>query len=244
MSWLIWLIVILVLLSIKIVYQYERGVKFTLGRYTGVMQPGLRLVIPLLQTWQRIDIRTNVVDVPEQDCITKDNVSVRVNAVLYFRVKAAENAFIKVEDYMYAVSQLAQTTMRNVVGEVTLNEFLSQRVAISNRIEEIVDKTTEVWGIKIEAVDLKDIVLPENLQRAMAKAAETERERRALIIMSDGEKQASENWMKAAKILNSTDGALHLRTLQNLGYISSDPSNTVVFMVPVESLEALEGLKR
>lgn len=243
-AWIIWLIVFIVLVSVKIVYQYERGVKFTLGRYTRIMEPGLRLVIPIFQTWQRIDTRVNVVDVPEQDCITKDNVSVKVNAVLYFKVSKAENSVIKVEDYLYAISQLAQTTMRNIIGEVTLDELLASREQISNRIEEIVDKTSESWGIKVNSVDLKDIVLPENLQRAMARAAETERERRALIIMSTGEKAASENWMQAAKILDSTPGALHLRTLQNLSDLASDPSNTVIFAIPVETLGALEGMQK
>jgi regulator of protease activity HflC (stomatin/prohibitin superfamily) len=235
---------IIILSSIKIVYEFEKGVKFTLGRYSGLMSPGLRIVIPVIQTWQRIDTRVNVVDVPEQDCITKDNVSVRVNAVLYFKVTDANRSVISVEDYLYAVSQLSQTTMRNIIGEATLDQLLAHRDKISNRIEEIVDKATDPWGIKINSVDLKDIVLPENLQRAMARAAETERERRALIIMSDGEKFASENWMKAAKILDSMPGALHLRTLQNLSDISSDPSNTVVFVVPLETLGALEGLQR
>jgi regulator of protease activity HflC (stomatin/prohibitin superfamily) len=240
-EWLIGIFVIVILSSIKVVYEYERGVKFTLGKYTKIMGPGLRLVVPIFQTWQRIDIRTDVSDVPEQDCITKDNVSVRVNAVLYYKVNSAEKSVIRVEDFRYAISQLSQTTMRNIVGEVTLDELLAKRVAISNRIEQILDKTSEQWGIKVITVELKDIVLPKNLQRAMAMAAETERDRRALIIMATGEKAASENWMQAAKILDSQSGALHLRTLQNLGDIASDPSNTVVFVIPVDTIGALEG---
>ncbi len=241
--WIIYVIVFVLLVSIKIVYQYEKGVKFTLGRYSGMMEPGLRIVIPILQTWQKIDMRVNVIDVPDQDCITKDNVSVRVNAVLYFKVRTAERAVIQVEDYIYAVSQLAQTTMRNVVGEVTLDELLGKRDAVSARIESIVDKATDPWGIKIDSVDLKDVVLPEQMKRTMAKEAESERERRALIISADGEKVASQNLMKAAQMLGTTKGAIHLRTLQNFNDISSDPTNTIVFAVPIESLGALEGLK-
>ena len=244
MMWLVYLIAILILSSIKIVYHYERGVKFTLGKFSGIMGPGLRIILPVIQSWQKIDMRVNVVDVPDQDCITKDNVSVRVNAVLYFKVHIAEHAIIQVENYMYAVSQLAQTTMRNVVGEVTLDQLLGKRDEISEKIELIVDKATDHWGIKVESVDLKDVVLPDQMKRTMAKEAEAERERRALIITSDGEKVASQNLMKAAQLLGTANGALHLRTLQNFNDISSDPTNTMVFAVPIESLEALEGHSR
>ena len=243
MLWLLWIVGLVILSSMKVVYEYEHGVKFTLGRYSGIMKPGLRLIIPIFQTWQKIDMRTNVIDVPDQDCITKDNVSVRVNAVLYFKVRLAEKAVIQVEDYIYAVSQLAQTTMRNIVGEVTLDQLLGARDKISLKIEAIVDKATDPWGIKIDAVDLKDVSLPQEMKRTMAKEAESERERRALIITSDGEKMASENLMKAAHILGQSKGAIHLRTLQNFNDISSDQSNTIVFAVPIESLGALEGYK-
>jgi regulator of protease activity HflC (stomatin/prohibitin superfamily) len=244
MLWPIWIVVIYILTCIKVVYQYEKGVRFFLGRFNGMMDPGVRLIFWPFQTWQKIDVRMNVVDVPDQDCITKDNVSVRVNAILYFKVSDAQKSVIQVEQYLYAVSQLAQTTMRNVVGEAILDQLLSSREQISKRIEEIVDKMTGEWGIDILAVDLRDIVLPEDMKRTMAKAAETERERRAMIIMADGEKIASENLMKAAKILGSSQGALHLRTLQNLNDISSDPSNTIVFSVPLETLSALEGYEK
>ncbi len=239
--WIFWAVVV-VLSSIKIVYEFNRGVRFTLGKYSGIMGPGLRFVIPILQRWVSVDMRVNVIDVPDQDCITKDNVSVRVNAVLYFKVMAAEKAIIQVEDYIYAVSQLAQTTMRNVVGEVSLDELLSNREQISKRIESIVDKATDPWGIDVQSVDLKDIALPEEMKRTMAKEAESERERRALIISADGEKVASQNLMKAAHILGQSKGALHLRTLQNFNDISSDQSNTIVFAVPIETLGALEGM--
>ncbi len=244
MAWTILLYIagLILLSSLKIVFQYERGVKFTFGKFSGMMKPGLRLVIPVIQTWQRVDMRVNVVDVPDQDCITKDNVSVRVNAVLYFKVSTAQKAVIQVENYLYAVSQLAQTTMRNAVGEVTLDQLLGQRDQISKKIESIVDKATDEWGIKVDAVDLKDVELPENMKRTMAKEAESERERRAIIIRADGERIASEKLMQAAKVLGSTKGAVHLRTLQNLNDISSDQTNTIVFAVPIESLGALEGM--
>ena len=244
MVWLIYLLGFFILSSIKIVYQYERGVKFTLGKFSGIMNPGLRIVIPILHSWQKIDMRVNTVDVPDQDCITKDNVSLRVNAVLYFKVKIAEHAIIQVEDYLYAVSQLAQTTMRNVVGEVTLDQLLVNREEVSHKIEIIVDKATDPWGIKVDSVDLKDVVLPEQMKRTMAKEAESERERRALIITSDGERVASQNLMKAAGLLGTAKGAIHLRTLQNFNDISSDTTNTIVFAVPLETLGALEGMER
>lgn len=238
---LIVIIVLIILSSLKIVKEYERGVKFTLGKYAGIMDPGLRLIIPVFQTWQKIDMRVNVIDVPYQDCITKDNVSVKINAVLYFKVINAEKSVIQVERYIYAVSQLAQTTMRNVVGEVTLDQLLSNRDQISNKIEIIVDKATDPWGIKVDSVDVKDVVLPEDMKRTMAKEAESERERRALIITADGERIASGNLMKAAEVLSASKGAIHLRTLQNFNDISSDQTNTIIFAVPIETIDALEG---
>jgi len=233
-------IVFVLLISLKIVFAYQRGVLFTLGKYSGIIKPGLRLVIPVIQTWQRIDLRTRVIDVPDQDCITKDNVSVKVNAVLYFRVLHAEKAVIKVEQYMYAISQLAQTTMRDVVGEVSLDDLLSKRDSISQRIQTLVDKATDPWGIKIQSVDLKHIELPQSLKRTMAKEAEAEREKRAVIIQAEGEVVASNNVSKAAHILGSAKGAMHLRSLQTLNDTSSDQTNTIVFAVPLEVINAIE----
>jgi regulator of protease activity HflC (stomatin/prohibitin superfamily) len=238
------IILVILSLSVRVIREYERGVKFTLGKYSKTSGPGLRFVFPIIQRMEKIDMRINVVDVPHQDCITKDNISVKVNAVLYFNVKSAEHALIQVQNFEYAVSQLAQTTMRNVVGEVTLDELLSNRDEISKKIEEIVDTATNPWGLDVSSVDLKDISLPEQMRRSIAKEAESERERRALIIASDGEKVASQNLMKAAQILGSSTGALHLRTLQDLSDISSDPSNTIVFGVPIEGINALEGFKK
>lgn len=238
-------IIFLFLLSgLKVVNQYERGVRFTLGKYSGPMLPGLRLVVPIIQTWERVDLRTKVVDVPDQDCITKDNVSVRVNAVLYFKVSDASKAILVVENFFYAVSQLSQTTMRDLVGEVMLDELLSKREQLSHRIQQIVDKATDPWGIKVESVDLKHIELPTDMKRMMAAEAESEREKRAVIIKAEGEVLAAKNMAKAAELLSAVPGALHLRTLQSINDISSDQSNTVVFAVPLEVLKALEGFKK
>jgi len=184
------------------------------------------------------------VDVPDQKAITKDNISVGVNAVIYYKVSDASKVILEVENFLYAVSQLAQTTMRNAVGEVELDELLSQRDNVSERIRSVVDKATDPWGIKVDNVELKDIALPENMERTIAKQAEAERERRAVIIKAEGEVAAAENLSKAAAILAGSPGALHLRTLQSINDISSDQSNTVVFAVPLEILRAIEGLAK
>lgn len=235
------ILVVILLVSIKQVNQYERGVRFTLGKYTGVMNPGWRIVIPIFQSFQKVDIRTKAVDVPDQNAITRDNVSVKVNAVIYYKVSDASKAVIEVEDFKNAISQYAQTTMRNIVGEVTLDELLSKRDQIADRIREIVDKETDLWGLKVQNVELKDVSLPPDMERTIGKQAEAEREKRAIIITSEGELAASENMAKAATMLASSPGALHLRTLQSINDMASDQSNTVVYMVPVEALKALEG---
>lgn len=239
------IIVLFILVSsLKVVREYERGVKFTLGKFSGIMGPGLRLVFPIIQTWQRVDIRVKAIDVPDQDAITKDNVSLKVNAVLYYKVSESKKAIIEVEHFNYAVSQLAQTTMRDVVGEVSLDELLSKRDSVSKRIREIVDKATDPWGIKVESVELKHVELPEQLKRTIGKEAEAEREKRAVIIKAQGEVIAADNMSKAAGILAKGPGALHLRTLQSLNDLSSDQSNTVVLAVPLEILKAFEGMKK
>lgn len=243
-SFVMGVVLIILIFSLKIVKEYERGVKFTLGKFSGIMTPGLRIVIPVIQSWQRVDIRVKAVDVPDQDAITKDNVSIKVNAVLYYKVADSKKAIIEVEQFNYAVSQLAQTTMRDVVGEASLDELLSKRDSISKRIREIVDKATDPWGIKVESVELKHVELPEQLKRTIGKEAEAEREKRAVIIKAQGEVIASNNLAKAAKTLSSSPGALHLRTLQTLNDLSSDKSNTVVFGLPLEILRAYEGIKK
>lgn len=238
------IVFILFLCFLRQVNQYERGVMFTMGRYSGTKNPGWRLVVPIFQGMRKVDMRLKAVDVPNQEAITKDNVSCQINAVIYYKVIDASKAIIGVENFYYAVSQLAQTTMRNVVGSVTLDELLSQRDAVSDKIEEIVDKASENWGINAESVDLKDIMLPETMKRTMAKQAEAEREKRAVIINSEGEVLAAENISKAAQMLAASPGALHLRTLNSINDISSDQSNTVVFAVPLEVLRAFEGLTK
>jgi len=226
---------------IKQINQYERGVRFTMGRFSGIMGPGWRVIIPIFQTFQKVDMRTKAVDVPDQNAITRDNVSVRVNAVIYYKVSDAEKAIIEVEDFRFAISQYAQTTMRNIVGEVTLDELLSSRDQIADRIREIVDKETDAWGLKVLNVELKDVSLPPDMERTIGKQAEAEREKRAVIITSEGEVAAAQNMASAAQMLSAVPGALHLRTLQSINDISSDKSNTVVFAVPLEILKALEG---
>lgn len=227
---------------IRQVNEYERGVMFTMGRYSGLKNPGWRIVIPVFQQMKKVDLRTKVVDVPDQDAITKDNVSIRINAVLYYKIKEANKAILEVEHYAFAVSQLAQTTMRNAVGEVTLDELLKKRDEVAQHIQKIVDAASDPWGIKVDAVELKDIGLPENMKRTMAKEAEAEREKRAVIIKAEGEVLAADNMAKAATTLATAPGALHLRTLQSVNDLSSDQSNTTIWMLPIEMLRAVENV--
>ena len=236
-------VVILVILvwSIKQVNQYEKGVKFRFGRYIGLMQPGWRIVVPIFESWEKVDMRVRTFDVPTQECVSKDNISIRVNAVLYFKVDDASKAILEIEDFVFAVSQLAQTTMRNIVGEFELDGILQQREKISLKIKSIVDSATDVWGVKVTRIELKDIVLPEDMRRVIARAAEAVRERRANILKAEGEVIAADNLAKAAKTLSGSEGALHLRTLQTLNDLSSDKSNTVIFAMPLEVLRAFEG---
>lgn len=242
-SYLIVGLIIVILISIREVKQYERGVKFTLGKYTGnVVMPGWRIVLPIFQKMVKVDIRVKAVDVPDQETITSDNISISINAVIYYKVSDAAKAVIEVENFYYAISQLAQTTMRNAVGEVPLDTLLKKRQEIADKIELSVDTATDQWGIKVESVELKDVVLPADLKRTMAKAAEAEREKSAVIIRAEGELAAADNMVKAAKMLAEAPGALHLRTLQSINDISSDQSNTTIWMVPLEALRAMEGM--
>lgn len=242
MAYILVFVAVILLISIREVKQYQRGVKFSFGKFTKLAEPGWRLVLPIFQSMSKVDIRTKAVDVPDQEAITEDNISVTMNAVIYYRVSDASKAILEVENFYYAVSQLAQTTMRNAVGEVPLDVLLKNRDKIAESIKEIIDKATDPWGIEVESVELKDIMLPPDLKRTMAKVAEAEREKKAVVINSEGELQASDNLAKAATNLAAAPGALHLRTLQSINDISSDQSNTVVWMLPVEALKALEGL--
>lgn len=234
-------IVIVLFNSIRQVNEYERGILFTFGKFSKILNPGWNIVLPIIQSYSKVDIRTKVIDVPEQETITKDNVSVRINAVIYFSVFDASKAILGVEDFRYAISQLAQTTMRNAVGTVTLDELLGSREKISTEICRIIDEATDPWGIKVENVELKDVALPEEMKRVIAKAAEAEREKQAVITKAAGEVEASQNLAKAAELMASTPGALHLRTLSTLNDLSSDQSNTIIFAIPIEVLEAYKG---
>jgi len=242
MGWLVPVIIIVVaiLAMLRQINEYQRGVVFTMGRYSGIYKPGWKVIVPVFQQMMKVDMRVKAVDVPDQKAITKDNVAVGVNAVIYYRVADASKAILNVENYYHAMSQLAQTTMRNVVGEVELDQLLSERDKLSERIRSIVDLASDGWGIKVDNVELKDVVLPPDMERTIAKQAEAERERRAVIIKAQGEVTAAENMAKAAQMLSSQTGALHLRTLQTLNDLSSDQSNTVIFALPLEILRAFE----
>lgn len=235
---------LVIISSLKQVNEYERGVQFTLGRFSGIMEPGWRIVLPIFQTWQKVDIRTKVVEEPDQEAITKDNVSTKITAVIYYKIIDAQKSILEVENFYWAVSQLAQTTMRNVIGEVTLDQLLTQRHDLAVKIRDIVEKSAGQWGLDVSSVELKDIKLPDSMVRTMAKQAEAEREKRATIISSEGEVIASKNLALAANTMGSTPGAMHLRTLNSINDISSDQSNTIVFTVPLEILKALEGFKK
>ncbi|MBQ6404923.1 MAG: slipin family protein [Bacilli bacterium] len=241
---LLFIVACILLGSIKQINEYERGILFTFGKYTKVLTPGWKIVLPVIQSFRKVDIRTKAVDVPEQETITKDNVSIRINAVIYYKIFDAGKAICEVQDYYYAVSQLAQTTMRNVVGSVTLDELLSEREKISNGICQVIDAATDPWGIKVENVELKDVSLPEEMKRVIAKAAEAEREKQAILTKAAGEVEAANSLAQAANTMGSTPGALHLRTLSTLNDLSSDQSNTIIFAVPIEVLKAVEGLNK
>lgn len=243
-QFILFVLFIVYLFCIRQINEYQRGVKFTLGKFSNIVQPGWRVIIPVFQSMAKVDIRTKAVEVPYQDAITKDNVSCKINAVIYYRVVDAAKSVIEVENVWNAVSQLAQTTMRNVVGELTLDELLSERDQASIRIRELVASHSGSWGIEVQSVELKDISLPDDMQRTIAKQAEAERERRAVIINSEGEIAAAENLRKAAEILASNPGALHLRTLNSINDISSDQSNTIVFAMPIEVLRAFETFSK
>jgi regulator of protease activity HflC (stomatin/prohibitin superfamily) len=242
LSFLIWPFIVLLMFLIRQVNQYERGIVLTMGKFSKIWEPGWHIIIPVFQRLMKVDIRVKAVDVPDQEAITKDNIPIRINAVIYFRVMDARKAVLDVEDFFYAVSQLAQTTMRNAVGEVTLDQLLANKKQVSEGIKKTVDHASDPWGIDVQSVELKDIVLPDSLKRTIAKVAEAEREKQAVIINSQGEVAAASNMAEAAKLLSAQPGALHLRTLQSINDLSSDQSNTTVWMVPVEVLKALDVL--
>ena len=234
------IVLIIMLCSVRQIDEYERGIKFTRGKFSKIMNPGWNIVLPVIQSFRKVDIRVKAVDVPEQDAITKDNVSVRINAVIYYKIFDASKAILEVENFHYAVSQLAQTTMRNAVGEVSLDELLSEREMISQKICEIIDKATDPWGIKVENVELKDVALPEEMKRVIARVAEAEREKEAVITKAKGEVEASKNLAIAANTLAQNPVSVHLRTLETINDLSSDQSNTIVFALPIDVLKSFD----
>ena len=252
MAWVIndLLIVVVVLLpilvllySLKILREYERGVVFLLGRFWKVKGPGLIIIVPVIQQMVRVDLRTRVLDVPEQDVISRDNVSVKVNAVVYFRVLDAQKSILQVEDFMAATSQLAQTTLRSVLGQHELDEMLAERERLNADIQRILDEQTDAWGIKVSNVELKHVDLDESMIRAIAKQAEAERVRRAKVIDAEGEAQAAEKFLQAAEVLSARPQALQLRYLTTLHAIAGDRSSTVVFPFPMELMQAFGSLR-
>lgn len=238
---LLFLILIVLLFlqaSLKIVNEYERAVILRLGKFHKVKGPGLILLIPVIDRMRKIDLRTVTLDVPPQEVITRDNVSIRVSAVVYFRVVDPDKAFLQVEDYYYATSQLSQTTLRSICGQAELDEILAEREKLNMKLQEILDAETEPWGVKVSKVEIKEIDLPEEMKRAMAKQAEAERERRAKIISADGEYQASKTLLEAAKIMSENPITLQLRYLQTLTEIATEKNSTILFPLPIELLHA------
>ena len=244
MNWLIYfvivvLVIILLSAAVKIVREYERGGVFRLGRFVGIRGPGLVLIIPFVENMRKVDLRVITMDVPQQECITVDNVTVRVDAVIYFRVVEAADAILKVLDYVKATSLLAATTLRNVVGQSTLDELLAQRDRLNEKIQVVVDEGTNPWGIKVSMVEVKDVQLPQTMQRAMAAQAEAERERRAKVVHAEGEYQAAEKLAQAAQVISSQPSALQLRYLQTLSGIATERSNIIIFPLPMDLIPML-----
>ncbi|MCA9333030.1 slipin family protein [Candidatus Saccharibacteria bacterium] len=242
MVFIIVFILVILVLGIRIVNQYERGIILTLGKYTGTRNPGLNIIIPIIQTMRKVDVRSTPVDVPKQEVITKDNVTVGVDAVVYFRAVNPAKAVLETTNYTYATAQFAQAALRDVVGNVEMDDLLSKREDISLQIKQIVDAETDKWGIDVENVKLQNIELPQDMKRAMAKQAEAERERRANIINADGEKLAAQTLADAAKMLASQPGAINLRTLNTLERISTEPSQKTMFLFPVEMIDAMRNM--
>jgi regulator of protease activity HflC (stomatin/prohibitin superfamily) len=242
--YLIPFLIILALSSIKIIQEYERGVVLTLGKYSYTLGPGLKIVIPVIQQVIKVDMRLRAVDIPRQEVITKDNVTIGINAVVYFKVEKAEDVVLKIEDYSYAVSQYALAALRDVIGGAELDTLLSERERISSEIKKIVDEETSSWGVDVVSIKIQDIELPAAMKRAMAAQAEAEREKRAIVAKSEGEIIAAENLKKAAEILSSVPGGLSLRTLETIEKIQPDPSKTVIFALPVEIFEGLKSLTK
>lgn len=236
-------LLIIVASAIRVLREYERGVIFRLGRLIAVKGPGLIFLIPIVDKMVKVSLRTVVMDVPPQDVITKDNVSIKVNAVVYFRVIQPDKAIVEVENFLFATSQLSQTTLRSILGQSELDELLSQREKINRELAKIIDSQTEPWGIKVSTVEVKHIDLPQEMQRAMAKQAEAERERRAKVIHAEGEFQASQRLSEAAQIISVNPATIQLRFLQTLTEVASDKNSTIIFPVPIDIISTLLSAK-
>lgn len=230
--------------AVRILLEYERGVVFRLGRFAGVKGPGLRFIIPVVDKLVKVSLRTVAMDVPPQDVITKDNVSVKVNAVLYFRAVEPDKALIEVENYLYATSQLAQTTLRSVLGQSELDELLTHRDKINQELQSILDRQTDAWGVKVSNVEVKHIDLPQEMQRAMARQAEAERERRSKVIHAEGEFQASQKLAEAAQVINAQESALQLRFLQTLTEVAAEKNSTILFPLPIDLIKPFLGKEK
>lgn len=235
-------ILVIVLRSVRLLYEYERGVVFTLGKYTGMRNPGLTLVVPILQMMEKVDMRIKTAEIPRQEVMTKDNIPMLVNAVVYFKVIQPEDAIIKIEDYAFAIRQYTQAALRDVIGNSEMDFVLTEREQIAESIKEIVDSETDGWGIDVESIKIQELELPAEMKRAMAQQAEAERERRAVIIASQGELEASKRLQEAAETMARSPGAMHLRTLQTIRAIAADPSEKIVLFVPSDLGQALEAL--
>ena len=242
--WVIGIFVLLILFGLRVVDQYERGVVLTLGKYTSTRQPGLTWIFIGIQRMTKVDLRITTTDIPQQEVITKDNVPVGINAVVYFQVQSAEHAILNIKDYTLAVSQYAQAALRDVIGGIELDPLLSEREKISEEIQKNVAQATNSWGILVTDIKIQDIELPADMKRVMAKQAESERERRAVIIRAEGEFQASERLAQAAGVLSNTPGGISMRTLQTIEKINPDPSKTVIFALPVEFFEGVKSLSQ
>lgn len=240
-SVLVAIVIFIVIPGLRIINQYERGVILTLGRYTGTRNPGLTWIIPIVQTMTKVDMRILTVDIPQQEVITKDNVPVGINGVVYFRVSRAEMVVIEIQNFKTAVSQYAQAALRDVIGSVELDALLAERDKIADEIEKIVAEATGAWGVNVSSIKIQDIELPADMKRVMAKQAESERERRAVIIRAEGELKASENLALAAQNLSNVPGGLSLRTLKTIEAINPDPSKTVIFALPVEVMDGIKA---
>jgi regulator of protease activity HflC (stomatin/prohibitin superfamily) len=242
--WILAAVVFLIIISIKILMQYEEGVVFTLGRFTGVRKAGLRLVLPVIQKMVRVDMRIKTLDIEKQQVMTKDNVPVHVNGVVFYKVQKVEDAIIKVQDYEYAMAQYSQTALRDVIGSMTLDTVLTERQKIGDEIKVIVDKETDQWGLDVQVIKLQDIEVPDDLKRIMSRQAAAEREKRAVIIKSEGDRDAAKNLASAAHTMSQSKGAMQLRTLQTLDGLGPTASNTVVLALPVEVMEFFQRVAK